>query len=79
MLLSLIKKLTADQRRVLSGKLRAVLADSSIDQDRKAEVASILIKRLRAEARSASEETSDAMEMLEEQLCCAASSSISSI
>ena len=58
MLLSLVKKLTADQRRVLSGKLRAVLADSSIDQDRKAEVSSILIKRLRAEARSASEETS---------------------
>ena len=57
MLLSLVKKLTADQRRVLSGKLRAVLADSSIDQDCKAEVASTLIKRLRAEARSASEET----------------------
>ena len=67
MLLSLIKELPADQRRVLSGKLRAVLADSSIDQDRKAEVASSLIKQLRAEARSASEETSNAMEMLEEQ------------
>ena len=58
MLLPLVKKLTAGQRRVLSGKLRAVLADSSIDQDCKAEVASTLIKRLRAEARSASEETS---------------------
>ena len=57
MLLPLVKKLTAGQRRVLSGKLRAVLADSSIDQDCKAEVASTLIKRLRAEARSASEET----------------------
>ena len=67
MLLSLIKELPADQRRVLSGKLQAVLADSSIDQDRKAEVASSLIKQLRAEVRSASEETSDAMEMLEEQ------------
>ena len=58
MLLPLVKKFTAGQRRVLSGKLRAVLADSSIDQDCKAEVASTLIKRLRAEARSASEETS---------------------
>ena len=57
MLLSLVKKLTAGLRRVLSGKLRAVLADSSIDQDCKAEVASTLIKRLRAEVRSASEET----------------------
>ena len=48
MLLSLIKRLPVDQRKALSAKLRAVLADSSIDQDRKAEVASGLIKQLRA-------------------------------
>ena len=39
MLLSLIKKLPADQRRMLSGKLRAMEADTTIDQGRKAEIA----------------------------------------
>ena len=45
MLLSLIKKLPADQRRMLSGKLRATEADTTIDQGRKAEIASGIIAK----------------------------------
>ena len=51
-----LTRLPARQRRVLSAKLREVLQDTSIDQGRKAEIASGFIKELRAEAR-ASEET----------------------
>ena len=45
MVLSLIKKLPADQRRMLSGKLRATEADTTIDQGRKAEIASGIIAK----------------------------------
>ena len=55
MLLSLIKKLPADQRRMLSGKLRAMEADTTIDQGRKAEIAGAFISKLRAEARASDE------------------------
>ena len=52
MLLPLIKKLTADQRRVLAMELRAMEADMTIDQGRKAEIAISFINKLRAEARA---------------------------
>ena len=73
MLLSLIKKLTADQRRILAGELRAVEADMTIDQNRKAELAISFINKLRGDEARASEETSDSeslgeqRSMLEEQ------------
>ena len=54
MLLSLIKKLTADQRRVLAMELRAMEADMTIDQGRKAEIAISFINKLRAKARALS-------------------------
>ena len=69
MLLSLIKKLTADQRRILAGELRAVEADVTIDQNRKAELAISFINKLRGDEARASEETSlgEQRSMLEEQ------------
>ena len=40
-----LTKLPVDQRRVLSGKLREILNDTSIDRDERARVASALIRR----------------------------------
>ena len=69
MLLSLIKKLPADQRRMLSGKLRAMEADTTIDQGRKAEIAGAFISKLRAEARASDEASyTKAAEPLEEEM-----------
>ena len=69
MLLSLIKKLPADQRRMLSGKLRAMEADTTIDQGRKAEIAGAFISKLRAEARALDEAScTKAAEPLEEEM-----------
>ena len=69
-LLSLIKKLPADQRRMLSGKLRAMEADTTIDQGRKAEIAGAFISKLRAEARASDEASyTKAAEPLEEGGC----------
>ena len=69
-----LTKLPAGQRRVLSGKLREILKDTSIDRDERARVVSILIRRWSHEDQSEVQVTD-----IEEELLGCEGSSVSEV
>ena len=69
-----LTKLPAGQRRVLSGKLREILKDTSIDRDERARVVSTLIRRWSHEDQSEVQVTD-----IEEELLGCEGSSVSEV